>query len=57
MDTKKWFLITKEGCPTHGFPTREGAQSFINRWEATTSEPLRFGWVINEVAVEDIANF
>lgn len=56
MNTK-WFLITKEGCPTLGFPTRESAQEWITRWEATTIAPLRFGWVINEVAVEDIANF
>lgn len=56
MDTK-WFIITKDGCPTLGFPTRDGAQSFINRWEETTIEPLRYGWVITEVAKNDLINY
>lgn len=39
----------KDGCPTMEFPTREGAQEWIDRWEATTILPLRYGWVIVEV--------
>lgn len=44
------YRIEKHNAPPMEFATREDAQSFIDRWEATvTVEPLRFGWVIVEV--------